>query len=128
MGHANNAVYLTYLEEARFSHWRALGMAGQGEDHVEKGPGGIAADIPSVILARVEIDYRRPAKYGDMLDIRLCVSGLGRTSFTYEYEIVDSAARIVATAKTVLVHFDYGTNKPIPLTDSLKDALTRDLR
>jgi acyl-CoA thioester hydrolase len=24
MGHVNNAVYLTYLEQARFAHWRAL--------------------------------------------------------------------------------------------------------
>ena len=23
MGHINNAVYLTYLEETRFAHWRA---------------------------------------------------------------------------------------------------------
>jgi Thioesterase-like superfamily len=27
MGHVNNAVYLTYLEQARFSHWRAIGIA-----------------------------------------------------------------------------------------------------
>ena len=24
MGHVNNAVYLTYLEQARFAHWRAV--------------------------------------------------------------------------------------------------------
>ena len=24
MGHANNAVYLTYLEQARFAHWREV--------------------------------------------------------------------------------------------------------
>ena len=23
MGHTNNAVYLTYLEQARFAHWRS---------------------------------------------------------------------------------------------------------
>jgi YbgC/YbaW family acyl-CoA thioester hydrolase len=27
MGHVNNAVYLTYLEQARFAHWRANGLA-----------------------------------------------------------------------------------------------------
>ena len=24
MGHVNNAVYLTFLEQARFNHWRSL--------------------------------------------------------------------------------------------------------
>ena len=27
MGHVNNAVYLTYLEQSRFAHWRATGLA-----------------------------------------------------------------------------------------------------
>ena len=26
MGHVNNAVYLTYLEQARFAHWQANGL------------------------------------------------------------------------------------------------------
>ena len=45
--------------------------------------------MPGVIVARVEIDYRRAAKYGDLLRIDLGVAAIGRTSFTYEYEIRD---------------------------------------
>ena len=56
MGHANNAVYLTYLEQTRFSHWRSLW--GFGTPQLPPGR-------PGVILARVECDYKRPAKYGD---------------------------------------------------------------
>lgn len=114
MGHVNNAVYLTYLEEARFHHWRASGLAGDDGQRV-----------PSVILARVEIDYRRAAKYGDALDIRLGVAAIGRTSFTYEYEIVDVTNQLVASARTVLVSFDYAAGRPVPLPEELKAALSR---
>ena len=50
-------------------------------------------DVPGVIVARVEIDYRRAAKHGDLLSINLGVAAIGRTSFTYEYEILDQPAR-----------------------------------
>jgi acyl-CoA thioester hydrolase len=120
MGHVNNAVYLTYLEQARFSHWRALRMAAEV-------PAGARTDVPGVILARVEIDYRRPAKYGDQLDIKLGVAEFGRTSFTYEYEIASTEAQLVATARTVIVHFDYEAGRPIPIPDGVKALLTRDL-
>jgi len=121
MGHVNNAVYLTYLEQARFAHWRALGLAGG-----EAGPPGTR--LPGVFLARAEIDYRRPASYGDTLDIRLTIPIFGRTSCTYEYEIVDAAGAIVATARTVIVSFDYAAGKPVPISDTLKQALSQPLR
>jgi acyl-CoA thioester hydrolase len=117
LGHVNNAVYLTYLEQARFNHWRAVGLAG-GED---------GRRVPGVILARAEIDYRRPARYGDLLEIRIGVAAIGRTSFTYEYEIVDTDGRIVASARTVLVSYDYAAGTPVPVSDELKHALTREL-
>ena len=43
MGHVNNAVYLTYLEQARFAHWRANGLAGHTLDSAPADGGGPAA-------------------------------------------------------------------------------------
>jgi acyl-CoA thioester hydrolase len=127
MGHVNNAVYLTYLEQARFSHWRATGLSSAtlGSAPPE---GGAPAGVPGVILARVEIDYRRPAKYGDVLRIDLGVAAIGRTSFTYEYEIVAAGGALVAAAKTVIVRFDYAAGRPVPISEEIKAALTRDVR
>ena len=128
MGHVNNAVYLTYLEQARFAHWRATGLVlTNGERSVR--PSGLPApeDIPGVILARVEIDYRRPAIYGDSLDIRLGIAAFGRSSFTYEYEIADASGPLVAEARTVLVRYDYAAGRAVPLTDDLKTLLSRPL-
>ena len=47
LGHVNNAVYLTYLEQARFAHWQRLT--------------GVTGIPRSFILARVECDYRAQA-------------------------------------------------------------------
>ena len=121
MGHVNNAVYLTYLEEARFHHWRASGLR-----ELASGPPRDAAglpQVPGVIVARVEIDYRRAAKYGELLRIQLGIAAIGRTSFTYEYEILDEAGALVAAAKTVIVCFDYEAGKPVPISDELRRQL-----
>jgi acyl-CoA thioester hydrolase len=115
MGHVNNAVYLTYLEQARFAHWREIwGM------NFERLPEG----TPGVILAHAEIDYRRPAKYGDHLEVRITLEGIGRSSFTYSYELVDQHEGIVATARSVQVMYDYAAEKPVPMSDALRGKLT----
>jgi len=128
MGHVNNAVYLTYLEQTRFNHWRASGITRHAIDSAPGPDTAAPADVPGVIVARVEIDYRRPAKFGDRLRIDLGIAAIGRTSFTYEYEIHDAAGALIATAKTVIVRFDYATGKPVPITEDLKAALKRDVR
>ena len=119
LGHVNNAVYLTYLEQARFNLWRAqLGF--EARSAADSGPRGVG-----FILARVEFDFRAQAKYGDDLDVKLRLDGFGRTSFTYSYEIVNAASgQLVSTAKTVLVRFDYDAQKPAPLDDAFKARLS----
>jgi YbgC/YbaW family acyl-CoA thioester hydrolase len=80
--------------------------------------------MPGVILAHAEMDYKRPVKYGDVIDIRLRIVELGRTSFRYEYEIVDATQRLVATARTVQVMYDYQAARPVPIPDALRQLLT----
>ena len=77
-----------------------------------------------MILARAEIDYRLPVRFGDVLDVRIGLLGIGRTSFTYEYEIANETGRIVATAKTVQVMYDYATESPVPVPSDIRTKLT----
>ena len=111
MGHVNNAVYLTYLEAARFAWWRnAFGAQGLKEH--------------GFIVARVEIDYRRPALPGDRLLVRLRVEDIGRSSFTVGYEILNARTReLVAEAKSVQVAFDYAQGTAVPIGASLRAKL-----
>jgi len=116
MGHTNNAVYLTYLEQTRFAHWRSLWGFGTPQT-----PPG----MPGVILARVECDYKRPAKAGDLLEIRMRVADIGKSSFRYEYEILDQQDRIVALARTVQVMYDYSAERPVSIPDDIRALLQR---
>jgi acyl-CoA thioester hydrolase len=112
MGHVNNAVYFTYLEETRFAYWRSLW-----------GPDLQARGTPGIILARAEIDYRRPAKSGEVLEIRLSLDRIGRTSIASSYEIVNQNGDLIANAKTVLVVYDYATGQPVPVSESIRARL-----
>ena len=114
MGHTNNAVYLTYLEQTRFAHWRSLWGFGTPQ---------LPAGMPGVILARVECDYKRPSRYGDVLEVRLTVAKIGRSSFQYEYEILDQDGAAVLSARTVQVMYDYAAGKPVAIPENIRSLL-----
>jgi acyl-CoA thioester hydrolase len=118
LGHVNNAVYLTYLEDARLTLWRAqIGGVARTDEQGRRGEG--------FILARAEVDFRAQVRYGDELEVRLALASFGRTSATYDYEIVDvQSDRVAATARTVQVWFDYDTQKPVPLSDETRLKLS----
>ena len=119
LGHVNNAVYSTYLEQARFALWRA--QAGVELRRAARGEGR-----EGFILARTEIDFRSEAHEGDELEVRLMLDGFGRTSAAYSYEVVDApTGRLVANAKSVQVWYDYQEKKPVILTADLKERLSK---
>jgi acyl-CoA thioester hydrolase len=105
MGHVNNAVFLTYLEEARIAFLLPLG-----------------AEVSSMILARVEIDFRTPLRMGDEVEIGVRPANVGKKSFELEYE-VRSRDVVAAEAKTVIVSFDYESGRSIEVPESWREAL-----
>ena len=119
LGHVNNASYSTYLEQARIVLWRkqaGLELRSAAQAGGQRGEG--------FILARTEIDFRSQAHDGDVLEVRLGLEGFGRTSATYRYEIVMAdTGRLVASARTVQVWYDYDGGKPVPLSERTKDLL-----
>jgi len=119
LGHVNNAVYSTYLEQARFALWRA--QAGVELRRAARGEGR-----EGFILARTEIDFRSEAHEGDELEVRLMLDGFGRTSAAYSYEVVDApTGRLVASAKSVQVWYDYQEKRPVVLSADLKERLSK---
>ena len=102
MGHVNNAVYSTYLEQARIAI-----MGGLGE----------------MILARVEIDFRDELRAGEEIEIRSRCPRIGTKSFDLEHEI-RAGERLVAAAKSVLVGYDYEHGHSVPLTESQRRRLS----
>ena len=105
MGHVNNAVFLTYLEEARIAFLLPLG-----------------AEVSSMILARVEIDFRAPLRMGDEVEIGVRPANVGTKSFELEYE-VRARDLVAAEAKTVIVSFDYETGRSVEVPQTWREAL-----
>ncbi len=107
--HVNNAVTVSYLEMARVELWSER-LGGHGVD-----------DIPFVV-ARVEVDYRRPVWLEDRVEVGLGVSRLGRTSFHLRYR-VESAGEVAAEAVTVQVVVDRESGRPAPIAPELRAGL-----
>jgi acyl-CoA thioester hydrolase len=105
LGHVNNAVFLTYLEEARIGYLVPHG-----------------AEAAHMILARVEIDFRAPLREGDEIEIGVRPAKVGTKSFELAYEIRHGDT-VAAEARTVLVSYDYSNGRPVELPDSWREAL-----
>lgn len=99
MGHVNNAVYLSYLELARMKYWETL-LAARDYSAVD------------FILARVEIDYRSPAKLGTELEVGIRAANFKGSSWDFEYRVVEKeSGRLVAEARTVQCFYDYAKGR-----------------
>jgi acyl-CoA thioester hydrolase len=109
MGHVNNAVYLTYIEQARLAWF-----------------GRYAADEPmplrDVILARTEIDFRSQVVFGETVAIGVRPSRLGTKSFALEYEL-RVGDRVVAEATSVLCGYDYESGRSIEVPERWRRRL-----
>ena len=102
--HVNNAVYLTYLEEAR-DEWleRALGRNGAAWGYV---------------LARVAIDFRRELRQEDDEVVASCsLARLGSSSVTTREELRTANGELAAEAEAVLVAQDRESRKARPLSE-----------
>jgi acyl-CoA thioester hydrolase len=111
MGHVNNAVYLTWIENARIEFLRRLGAFDKPD-----------TSEMAMILARVELDFRAPAGFGDEIEVGVRTARLGTKSFDLEYELRRGDA-VVANATTVLVAYDYESKSSKEIPDEWRRRL-----
>lgn len=105
LGHINNARFASYAELGRLDFLSKLG-----------------GSVRSLILASLYIDFRRQVKLGERVHVDTFVSNLGRSSITLGQTIYASDER-AADITSVVVHFDYATNKAKELTDDMRRVL-----
>jgi acyl-CoA thioester hydrolase len=105
LAHMNNAVYATFVEQARIAF-----LSPQG------------ADVQNMILARLEIDFRSPVELGEIVEIEVKPTRVGTKSFDLDY-VLRAGDRVVAEAKTVLVAYDYERAQSIELPNDWKERL-----
>jgi acyl-CoA thioester hydrolase len=114
-GHVNNAVYLTYLEEARDA-W------------VQRVLGPVADDVWHFVLARVAVDYRSELKQSDReVLVRCGLESIGRSSIRTREEVRKLDGTLSAEAASVIVPRDPTTGRSRPLTEAERAVLEREL-
>jgi acyl-CoA thioester hydrolase len=114
LGHVNNAVYATYLEECR-DEWVDTTL-------------GAASDSWDFVLARVAIDFRRELRLEDEEVLVSCALGrIGNSSITLSEQIRTRDGELAAEAEAVLVARDREAGRSRPLTDAEREAFERAL-
>jgi acyl-CoA thioester hydrolase len=110
LGHVNNAVYFTYMETARARFF------------METLNWTEPALLP-IIVAEASCAYLAPAHFNEELTLTVGVSRIGRKSFDLEYDITGEGGKAVARGKTVMVTYDYGERRTIPIPEALLAVL-----
>lgn len=114
-GHVNHAVFLTYLEHARF---QALKEAGFAWDV-------LAERQWSIFVVRIEVDYLSEATREDRLLVRTWADSFKRTSMILAQEIVlaDDLDTVVTRSRVTAVWI--GPNrKPMRVPPEVRAGLT----
>lgn len=110
MGHVNNAVYLSYFENARMHYFKY--MLGSNWDWNKDG----------IILLKNEVEYQRPVLLNDEPIIKVSVISIGNKSFTLGYELFVND-QIYCKGLSILVGYNNEEHKSIPITPAMRKSL-----
>lgn len=108
LGHVNNAA---------FGHWAELGRLRFLEQ--------FEVDFTRLILARLELDFRRQVRFGDSVQLETRIDRIG-TSSMHMAQTITVDGEVAADVKSVVVYFDYEAGKPAPIPEPLRTQLTAD--
>lgn len=100
--HLSNIVYIQWLEIARLALLEDAGMAAH-DAHETMGV------LP--VLVRTEIDYLRPAFLGDVVQVSVWITEMGRASAVMDYEF-RRGKDVLARARQRGLFIDAATQKP----------------
>ena len=114
MGHINNAKYLTFAQEARFT-WSTEEFSATMRE----------STLIEMVVARAEVDFIEPIYDGGrFVDVDITIEKIGNSSFTMVYTIGDNG-KVFAKVKTVQVAVSLETKKSRPLSDKEREFLTK---
>ena len=99
-GVLNNAVYLTFLEQARLHYFRDLELCRE--------------DQFPFLLGETRIRYHAPARVGDELVVRARTSRLGNKSFEMDYEVCRGAETLASAGATLVWVDEDLRSMPVP--------------
>jgi acyl-CoA thioester hydrolase len=110
--HVNNAVYATYLEEARLRWFERI--SGNWFDE----------SVSPMVVAQT-INYRAPISWPAQIEVILRTGRIGNTSLTLTVEALDTRSAVrYADGNTVMVWIDRRSGRPVPLPQAIRDCVS----
>lgn len=114
-GHVNNARWVELLEEAR---WRWLDEDVDLEEWTRVGQG--------VIVAHLDIAYRRPAHANDHVEFRCWITKLGgRSAVCHQEAVRKGTEEKLIEADVTFVLLDLNTGRPRPIAGDALELFTK---
>ena len=114
MGYVYHGNYAAYFEVARTESFRELGI--RYKDLEEQGVG-----MP---VGELQTRFRRPARYDDLLTIRVMLRELAEGSrVKFEYEIRNEAGELLTEGYTLMVFVSTATGRPVAIPASVRQQL-----
>lgn len=114
MGHVNNALYLTYLEQARLQFINALEIWDGKPDKI------------GMIVAKAVIEFKLPLVETDEIVVYTRVARLGNKSYDTEQHIVrhnDGQTELAASGLITIVVYDYRIGQSAIIPDDWRQRL-----
>jgi len=109
LGHINNVLLPAWFEQARNPLFRLFT------------PDLRLADW-RLILARIEVEFVRPMRYGSDIEILTCLLKIGTASITVGHEAWQDEV-LGARGTAVLVHYDFERSASVPIPPDLRARL-----
>ena len=115
MRHVNNAVYFTYMEQARSEWYRQLmGIHSVAEF--------------DFILAHASCDFKEAIGFGETVVVKVTLTKIGTSSFRFTYEVRSKEkGTLFATGESVQVTYDYKAKRPVPIPPKFRKMLEAEL-
>ncbi|GAA6132434.1 acyl-CoA thioesterase [Halopseudomonas sabulinigri] len=108
-----NGHYLNYADVGVTEYYRELNAANPGRDDLSGN---------EFFAVKTLLEYRAPAMFDDLLDIRLRVSRLGNSSMAFSVGIFRHETLLVE-GEIVYVRADQQTRRPLPIPAGFKEAI-----
>lgn len=125
MNHVHHANYLAYAEHARLRYYDAVLGTTDTDWHSQNG----------LIMARTEVDFRKPLMLDDCAAIYTRCARLGTKSFELNWVLARSITssrdataggeEIVAEGRTVIVCYDYATQSTVEIPAERRSLIER---
>ena len=114
MGFVYYGNYPAYYEVARIEGFRALGFL-----YKEMEDAGVGMPVLTM-----NIQYHGPARFDDLLTVKLLIPEMPRARMKFLYEIRNEEGKLVNTGETILAFMNMETGRSVKMPERMEKSIS----